>query len=82
MRKLSLNVILSAIVLMITCCNSGKETVLFEKTEYWGLWHAGDTTSVHYKMKVVKKGNDIIYYTTNFYPNGIEKIKRFILMID
>ena len=72
---ISTGCILSAIVFLMTCCNSDKEKLLFEKQEYWGQWHAGDTTSIHYKMKAVKKGNDTIYYTTNFYPNGIEKTK-------
>lgn len=65
--------ILTSCIMAFSCGYSKKEVFLFEKTENWGEWHAGDTTSIQFKVKAYKKGKDIIYYTTNFYPNGIEK---------
>src|SRR5690606_5956418 len=60
-------------IIALACGYTDKEIFLFEQSENWGKWQAGDTTSIQYKVKAYKKGNDIIYYTTNFYPNGIEK---------
>ena len=63
------------IILLISCNYSQREVFLYEKSENWGEWHAGDSTSIQYKLKVYRKGNNLIYYTTNFYPNGVEKCK-------
>ena len=60
---------------ILIACNQYKETILYEEQEYWGEWYAGDTTSIQYNMRAVKKGNDTIYHTTYYYPNGVEKTK-------
>jgi hypothetical protein len=67
--------ILVCSISVLSCGYPDKEVLLFEESVNWGVWHAGDTTSIQYDLKAYKKGNDIIYYTTNFYPNGVEKCK-------
>ncbi|TNE78796.1 MAG: hypothetical protein EP332_13120 [Bacteroidetes bacterium] len=51
------------------------ETILFETQENWGGWHAGDTTSIMSRMIATKSGDDTVYTTVYYYPNGIEKTK-------
>lgn len=67
------------IIFLLSFCSSNKETILFEEQENWGQWHAGDTTSIMYKMQAIKKGNDTIYTTVYYYPNGIEKTKTVFM---
>ena len=67
--------ILTSSIVVFSCGYSNKEVFLFEQNENWGEWHAGDTISKHYNLKAYKRGSDVIYYTTNFYPNGVEKCK-------
>jgi len=65
----------SLLILFSSACNINNETILFESQENWGQWHAGDTTSIMYRMKATKSGDDTIYSTVYYYPNGIEKTK-------
>jgi len=82
MKSLLLQTIYCVLTLfVVSSCNQNKETVLFEKQENWGQWHAGDTTSIMYKMKAIKKDNDTIYNTVYYYPNGIEKTKTVFVNV-
>ena len=75
MKKLSLFLLL----LLVSCLHmrpsSEEELFLCVRKENWGQWHAGDTTSLHFVAEVFTRGEDTIYYTTNYYPNGVVKCK-------
>lgn len=75
MKKLSLFLLL----LLVSCVHvkpsSDEEVFLYLRKENWGQWHADDTTSLHFVAEVFRKGEDTIYYTTNYYPNGVVKCK-------
>ena len=72
--RLYILTILLLSTLLISCSNN-EEEYLFEIKENWGELQVGENKSIHYTMRVYKKGKDTIYYTTNYYSNGIVKCK-------
>lgn len=67
------------LMMFLISCNEKSEKTLFEQQENWGESFAGDTTSIHFKLKAIKSGKDTIYQITHYYPNGIEKTKTVMV---
>lgn len=69
--------ILIIVVLTFSSCTQ-KKVFEYEGKEYWGKYHAGNTTTLHQEYKIYSQGSDTLIYFTNYYTNG--KLKSKVVM--
>ena len=67
--------ILLALAIFMLSCSHPKKVLEYEGKEYWGEYHAGDTTTLQMEYTVYSQGSDTLIDYVNYYQNGSLKSK-------